>query len=115
MRQAELLNTGLMVVSPSNDLYLDMMSKLSSLYSYTGGGVYICASRLPYPSTTPTDAEIRIWQGEIKASSTPTTSPSRPARFSILCKKTLMARPRGRGLPTHAADCRHATTGTGPC
>ncbi|GMH36727.1 hypothetical protein BSKO_04600 [Bryopsis sp. KO-2023] len=37
MRHSERLNSGVMVVSPSHELYEDMVSKITTLPSYTGG------------------------------------------------------------------------------
>ncbi|KMZ76370.1 putative glucuronosyltransferase PGSIP6 [Zostera marina] len=37
LKHSERLNSGVMVVEPSENLFNDMMSKVNSLYSYTGG------------------------------------------------------------------------------
>lgn len=37
MRHSELINTGVLVISPSKDLYNDMKKQFGDLYSYTGG------------------------------------------------------------------------------
>ena len=36
LRQSELMNSGVMVLTPSQSLYQDMIDKAGSLYSYTG-------------------------------------------------------------------------------
>lgn len=37
LKHSERLNSGVMVVEPSASLFEDMMSKVNSLFSYTGG------------------------------------------------------------------------------
>lgn len=37
LKHSERLNSGVMVVEPSETLFNDMMSKVSTMYSYTGG------------------------------------------------------------------------------
>lgn len=37
LKHSERLNSGVMVVEPSESIFTDMMSKVTTLYSYTGG------------------------------------------------------------------------------
>lgn len=37
LKHSERLNSGVMVVEPSEAVFKDMMSKVNTLYSYTGG------------------------------------------------------------------------------
>lgn len=39
LKHSERLNSGVMVVEPSAELFNDMMSKVNTLESYTGGGL----------------------------------------------------------------------------
>lgn len=39
LKHSERLNSGVMVVEPSDAVFKDMMSKVNTLYSYTGGMV----------------------------------------------------------------------------
>ncbi|KAK1581237.1 hypothetical protein Q3G72_004192 [Acer saccharum] len=41
LKHSERLNSGVMVVEPSEELFNDMMSKVKTLHSYTGGKVII--------------------------------------------------------------------------
>lgn len=42
LKHSERLNSGVMVVEPSQKVFDDMMSKVRTLESYTGGKVILC-------------------------------------------------------------------------
>jgi alpha-N-acetylglucosamine transferase len=44
LKHSERLNSGVMVVEPSETVFNDMMSKVSTLPSYTGGKTFFCES-----------------------------------------------------------------------
>lgn len=46
LKHSERLNSGVMVLEPSETIFNDMMSKVTTLPSYTGGKAFLCASLL---------------------------------------------------------------------
>lgn len=40
LKHSERLNSGVMVVEPSEKVFKDMMTKVNTMYSYTGGMAY---------------------------------------------------------------------------
>lgn len=53
LKHSERLNSGVMVVEPSKEVFKDMMSKVNTLHSYTGGMLYLCilSIAMPFVST----------------------------------------------------------------
>lgn len=53
LKHSERLNSGVMVVEPSKEVFNDMMSKVNTLHSYTGGMLDSCihSIAMPYLST----------------------------------------------------------------
>lgn len=43
LKHSERLNSGVMVLEPSEAIFNDMMSKVTTLPSYTGGKAFLCA------------------------------------------------------------------------